>query len=93
MVRDVLLFVYVAFRTLTRGFDMSVVVVTSQLLKMPGEEWFIFNPIFIGKTLKGVLPSGNGEEEHRLSGKLCCGGECRQAAASMQWALARGSSF
>ena len=92
MVRAVAIFC-VAFHSMKRGFELPVAV-AAQVMQMFGGEGFIFNSLF-GKNLResfqAVVVRRN--TDHRKIYAVAAMIEYRQAAASMQWALAGGSGF
>ena len=87
MVRDVAISC-VAFHTMKRGFELSVAV-AAQVMQMPGGKGFIFNFLFgknIRETSQAVVVRRN--TDCREFCAVAAMIEYRQAAASMQWALA-----
>ena len=92
MVRDVMIFC-VAFNTMKRGFELSVAL-ASQVLQMSRGEGFIFNFLFsklLRESSQTVVVRRN--VECREICAVAAMVECRQAATSMQWALAEDSGF
>ena len=85
--------VYVAFHTMKRGFELSVAV-AAQVMQMSGGEGFIFNFLFekfLRESSQAVAVRKNIDYH-----EICAVAdmiECRQVAASMQWAVAEGSGF